>query len=174
MKKINPIIVFVFFTLFQPLNVFAQGASSGADVWTRAFEQWGLFTPHEDYCDSTEVFISVGGTSSRGFCMEINERSSATWVTARDNCAGDKKRLPEPGEFKWACGNATGLNDMTDNYEWSSNFPESLLHYSGTATTGGLVVPYIGNGNCDTANVGWVARSTGGGLAESVAYRCVR
>lgn len=147
----------------------------GADLWTQTFEQWGLFTPHEDYCDSsTEVFVSISGTASRGFCMEKNERTAATWDTARDTCASDKRRLPEPGEYKFACVNATGLNNMTDDYEWASNFSYPIAAYNGSSSVGAIGAAYIGNGNCYTGSIGWIAYSAGGGSQESKPYRCVR
>jgi hypothetical protein len=89
----------------------------GSDMWTRDFEQRGLFTPHHDNCNSsTEAFVSVAG-SGRGYCMEKSERTSETWEIARNNCATDGKRLAEPAEWKIACSQAgtLGLSDMTGN-----------------------------------------------------------
>lgn len=104
--------------------------------------------------------------------MEKDERSSATWEAARDDCAEDKKRLPEPGEFKWACKNVTGLNDMTNDYEWASNYVQGYLTGSGNGN--GVASIQMGNGNCVTANTGWVAYSIAPGTETSRVYRCVR
>jgi len=152
-------------------DVVAEGVGTGADMWTRTFEQWGLFHPHDDFCDSsTEVFVSMGGTSNRGFCIEKNERTATTWEAARDDCATDKKRLPEPGEFRYACVNAAGLNNMTDDYEWASNFAVPQCH---STTACGVAVASFGNGGCGYGNFSYFGRSdTGSGV--SFPYRCIR
>lgn len=150
--------------------VHAQGAGAGDDMWIRTFEQWGLFTPHEDYCDSsTEVFVAISGTASRGFCIEKDERTAAAWEAARDDCASDKKRLPEPGEWKYACVNAVGLNNMTDDDEWVSNFALPFAASPGrlaSAAAGGY------SGSCADISHGIVG-SYGAG-SHSLVYRCVR
>lgn len=106
-----------------------------------------------------------------GVCIEKDERVAATWEVARDDCASDKKRLPEPGEWKFACNNGTGINSMTDDFEWASNFGITTDDYVGGA---GIVVPKMGNGACKRASFDFVAWSTAGGAEASLPYRCVR
>lgn len=152
-------------------DVLAEGVGNGSDMWTRTFEQWGLFQPHDDFCDSgTEVFVAVSGTANRGFCFEKDERTATTWEAARDDCATDKKRLPEPGEFRFACVNAGGLNNMTDDYEWASNF-HTLIDTGGYA---GASVIVMGDTGCSRATSKWFGYNQAGGLASSQPYRCVR
>lgn len=158
--------------LMSPFVAMADGAAHGTDMWTRTFEQWGLFNPHEDYCDSsTEVFVSISGSAQRGFCIEKNSRTAATFEDARDDCASDKKRLPESAEWKFACKNAAGLSGMTGgsttDYEWTSNFPILLYGH-------GLAAPVHGYTNCYGGNFGWVSYSGGTGTEDSYTYRCVR
>src|SRR5262249_34727809 len=123
-------------------------------------------------CDSsTEVFVSISGSASQGYCIEKAERTAATWEAARDTCAANKKRLPEPGEYKFACANAAGLSDMTDDFEWVSNFPITISEYSATF---GIVVPKLGLGTCYRASYDYVGWSSGSGAQGSLPYRCVR
>jgi hypothetical protein len=126
--------MFMLLVALTPIVARAEGSASGSDMWTRIFEQWGLFHPHANFCTSaSEAFITISGSASQGFCIEKTERTAATWDVARDTCAADKKRLPEPGEWKFACVNGTGLSDMTDDYEWASNFPLIIGDYTGGA-----------------------------------------
>lgn len=153
-----------------PTYAFADSAGGhGSDMWTRTFEQWGLFTPHEDYCDSsTEVFVAVSGTAQRGFCIEKNERQTAVYEDARDDCAADKKRLPEPVEWKFACKNAAGLSNMTDNqFEWAGNYP---ILFDGA----GMSAARIGKNSCIEGSRAWIVYSGTGGQEDSYPYRCIR
>lgn len=147
----------------------ADSSGMGTDMWTRTFDQWGLYTPHEDYCDSTEVFIAVSGTGTRGFCIEKDERNAAEFEVARDDCASDKKRLPEPGEWKFACMNYVGLNNMTDDSEWMGNHSWIQL---GTTTAIGVAAIVGGNGGCKYGAFDWLLKSNG--APGSYSYRCVR
>lgn len=171
MKKKIAIAVLSLLVSFE--MALADSAANGTDMWTKAFEQWGLFTPHEDYCDSSsEEFISISGSASRGFCIEKSERTADTWEDARDACASLKKRLPEPGEWKFACAHGTSLSNMTDDYEWASNFLGNAEYgLSGTGYYGYGAIR-IGDGNCYTASIGWMATSTS--IEESLPFRCVR
>ncbi len=169
MKKI---IAIVLFGLALQSSAYAEGVGLGSDMWTRIFEQWGLFHPHENYCDSsTEAFISISGSASQGFCIEKNERSAAKWETARDTCATNKKRLPEPGEFKFACYNGTGLSNMTDDWEWGSNFWH--LMFDSTNIVGSISTAILGSGACGRGAYGYIS-ANGSGPEESYVYRCVR
>ena len=157
--------------LLAPSFAHADGVAYGVDMWSRAFEQWGLFTPHVNDCDSsTEVFIQVAGTNSRGFCMDKNERAALKWTAARDDCAADQKRLPEPAEFQVACDNPpAGLTNMTDALEWVGNFP--MVH-SGSVSGDGTVASTAGNGSCGMGSWGSVAMNSGSPSTNE--YRCVR
>lgn len=158
-------------TVFCLLSLPAVCIAAGGDMWSEMFAQQGLFIPHRDFCDSsTEVFVAIGETANRGFCIEKSERTATTWVEARQDCSEDGKRLPEVAEFQYACNNATGLSDMTDDREFASNFP-SVLNFS--TGTGGTVVPVVGNGGCDRGTWSFVAWGTSPYI-ESNAYRCVR
>src|SRR5262245_56375471 len=105
-------------------------AQVGLDMVNHEMISVGLYTPHRNNCNgTTEAFVAVGqnGTGgNRGFCIEKDERDGTgkSWEDARQDCAGDGMRLPEPAEFKVACESAggLGLNDMTNNWEWTSNF----------------------------------------------------
>ncbi len=175
MSRTRKMILYAVLTILSTgslVSARAEGSALGTDMWTRIFEQWGLFHPHENYCDSTtEAFITISGSASQGFCIEKDERVAATWEVARDDCASDKKRLPEPGEWKFACNNGTGINSMTDDFEWASNFGITTDDYVGGA---GIVVPKMGNGACKRASFDFVAWSTAGGAEASLPYRCVR
>jgi hypothetical protein len=157
------------FSLLTTSTLVAESSSKGTDMWTRVFDQWGLFTPHENYCDTTEEFFSVSGTSSRGFCMEKNERSAETWEDARDACAADRKRLPEPGEWKFACRTGSSLTNMSNNWEWASNFAIDAITPTGA---GGASASIAGAGGCSYGSVDWINRNDG--TVASNAFRCVR
>jgi hypothetical protein len=171
MNKIRALILTAIATFGFQSAALAEGSATGSDMWTRIFEQWGLFHPHEDYCDSsTEAFITISGSASQGFCIEKNERNAATWDVARDDCASDKKRLPEPGEFKFACNNGVGLSNMTDDFEWASNFTVTIHDHTGGA---GLTAAKMGSGGCHKGSYDFVAWNNGAS-AGSLPYRCVR
>lgn len=74
------------------------------DMWDGYFAERNLFTPHSNFCDSsTEAFVAVGPNGD-GFCIEKDERTASDWDVAKATCANLKKRLPEPAEYKYACG----------------------------------------------------------------------
>ena len=170
MKNIGPSFLFLIFAL--PVIAFADGVAVGSDMWTAWMDKEGLFSPHIDYCDSsTEAFIAVEPGGVKGFCMEKDQRGYTTWEEARATCVGLRKRLPEPGEFRYACTRAAslGLDDMiTANGEFSSNFP--ITFYSGSPW--GITVSYSGMVNCNYSAHSWVTNSNGS--SESHNYRCVR
>lgn len=98
----------------------------GSDFWTGSMAP-ELFQLHENggarACSATEKFVTVRG--NLGFCIDANESASGSldWEDAREVCAAAGKRLPEPAEYKFACqAGISGLNDMTDDNEWASNF----------------------------------------------------
>lgn len=141
-------------------------------MWVEMFKQQGLFTPHSDICDASEVFIPMYSGSSVGFCIEINERSADLFTSARATCASVGKRLPEPSEWLVACQTpSSGLNNMTNGAEWSTNFSK----YIKNATYGGYFAMFLGNGGCITSQLGVVAtESWTGHSQQSFAFRCVR
>ena len=139
-------------------DVFAQALpSTGADAWISQMRRQDLFQAHLNDCDtSTEAFISVGATN-RGFCIEKAERTAASWLDARETCLAAEKRLPEPAEFQSACNQAAtlSLSNMTDDWEWASNFArdfafESTYRY-------GVGTPRMGNPGCNRGSIGWIA-----------------
>lgn len=149
--------------------------AAGSDSITNLMGKENVFMPHEDDCGTGEEFIKIwdneDGTDI-GFCMEEDERTAAEWTAARDTCLNAGMRLPEPGEFKFACENNVGLNDMTDtDWEWVSNFATHLATDDSTPNAG-ISVPVSGHTDCDTASTGWSASTNG--TAASYAYRCVR
>lgn len=135
-----------------------------------------LFTPHRDNCDTTEVFVEVytdDNSVQFGFCIDKDEHSSGAkqWEEARDICVSEGKRLPEPGEYKFACNNATGLNNMTDDWEFASNFARSWRDSFGGNVTGAVTVA-AGNGGCPRLTQPLVANALGG--KDTMVFRCVR
>ena len=154
-----------------------RGQSFGSDMITNEMALLGLWNAHENNCNSNEGFIPLFTGSSRGFCIEKNERSARQWISARRDCLSNGKRLPEAGEWLVACTFASdlGITQMTgNNHEWSSNFPRYLPYYSsGSTIQYGYYVPLLGNEGCNFASWGWLAHKTNGGSAGSHAYRCV-
>lgn len=143
----------------------------GADMWTGYMGRNGYFVPHYDDCDPAgEAFVAVA-PDGKGFCMEKSERSSTTWEEARNACMQLGMRLPEAGEYKFACKRAAtlGLSAMTGAMEWSSNFavPETW-----GSSFSGSVAQVAGRHGCGTVGWDWVGR--GDGQEVSHPYRCVR
>ena len=161
------------FSMLLATDVFAQALpSTGADAWISQMRRQDLFQAHLNDCDtSTEAFISVGATN-RGFCIEKAERTAASWLDARETCLAAEKRLPEPAEFQSACNQAAtlSLSNMTDDWEWASNFArdfafESTYRY-------GVGTPRMGNPGCNRGSIGWIA--TTDAVVDTLPYRCVR
>lgn len=152
-----------------PRVAIAEGAGLGTDMWTRQFEQWGLFHPHANFCDSTtEVFVNVGG-SGQGYCLEKTERGTTDFVAAREDCAQDRKRLPEPAEFFAACGVAGFTNDSTA-FEWASNFTHYVFYNTTNLGIGAFIAG--GNSSCTKGNSGYVSHYSAG--LNTHQYRCLR
>lgn len=155
---------------------FTQWSSpaAGSDSITNLMGKENLFMAHEDDCVTGEEFIKIwdneDGTDI-GFCIEEDERVAAEWSDARDTCINADMRLPEPGEFKLACDNGVGLNDVTDDWEWVSNFATQLATDDATPNAGSAV-PIGGNGGCNYGSSDY-ATSTSGTIG-SLVYRCVR
>lgn len=144
-------------------------------MWNQAMSGLGLFTPHRDDCSTeTEVFVKVYAENSVdfGFCIEKEERVAEQWEDAKHTCLSQKKRLPEPAEFKYACDSASGLNNMTDDREWASNFAKFEFYENGHTSYRVLVAPGAGEGACHRVMFGSVFHSVGG--ATSYPFRCVR
>ena len=149
---------------------------SGSDMWTGIMVKNGLFTPHEDDCITGETFISLHTDEygvAQGFCIDNNEDSGGakTWTEARSACLAISKRLPEPGEFKHVCLNVGGVSNLTDDYEWTSNFSQNTA-IDDTNGRQGVASPAMGNGSCSKATAGWAASSDGS--ESTLAFRCVR
>ena len=177
--KIQNIILCTSIALF-PLSAVAEeyieysAPAAGSDAVTVLMGKEGLFNAHEDDCSASEEFIkmwdNVDGTDI-GICVEEDERTAAEWSDARDTCVNADMRLPEPGEWKFACDNGTTLNTMTDDWEWSSNF---AIHFfaSGATPASGVAAPISGNGSCNYGSTDWA--SSVDGTVGSRVYRCVR
>ena len=106
-----------------------------------------------------------------GYIIERNERTATYWELAKQICLQNNMRLAEPFEWKLACKNATtwSLNNMTDNWEWASNF--ALPMYAGSYD-GVVAAIFGGRSGCSSATWGWVGYDTG--FENSYAFRCVR
>lgn len=129
-------------------------AGQGTDMWTQAMSGLRLFTPHRDDCNATtEVFVKVYENTNNvdfGFCIENDERSGGTvqWEDARKACLDDGIRLPEPGEYKYVCDSIAGVNNMTDDWEWVSNFAAQLATDDASPNVG-TAVPVGRNAGCN-------------------------
>jgi hypothetical protein len=149
-------------------QAFAQGM--GIDMTNHQMLSNGLFLPHPNYCNSTtEVFVPYGDNTAKGFCIEKNERGTGTWDFARQDCAADSMRLPEGSEFTWACQNAAGLSNMTDDAEWTTNFTSAFT----SGGTNGRWYQTSGNGDCRQSTL-QADGSTANDEPNDKSYRCVR
>ena len=159
--------------------------SLGTDMTTQAMSGLRLFTPHRNNCDDTttptEAFVKIYTNSNNvdfGFCIDIDEHSSGSkeWEDARLECLDDGKRLPEPGEFKLACDAAgtLGLNNMTDDWEWSSNYwlPHRLTYAISGSYHHGQITTRAGGGGCKAKANAWIGNTLSG--SDSFVFRCVR
>lgn len=151
-------------------------AAQGSDMWTQAMSGLGLFTPHRDDCNvTTEVFVKVyaENTVDFGFCIDKDEHSAGSlqWEDARHTCIGEGKRLPEASEWKYACDSIAGLNSLTDNNEWITNFP--ILMERPTNNKRGPAVHAGGGGGCNKSTFSHIMRDDGLGVS-STNFRCVR
>lgn len=152
-------------------------SGGGTDVWTTTMAGLGLFRAHRDNCNATtEVFVKVYTNASSvefGYCIDKDEHSAGAvqWEDARKECLDDGKRLPEPGEWKYSCDSVTGLNNMTDDWEWSSNFHSNIWKPTGDIRNGatGLIA---GSGNCKKSAHGWVGSTAT--YSDTFTFRCVR
>lgn len=146
------------------------GPALGTDMWTGYMARTALFVPHYDNCDTaTEAFVAVS-PDGKGYCIEINERAAIHWDEARHTCLQLNKRLPEPGEFKFACTRRTqlGLQNMTNNKEWASNFALPMAR----ETFSSIGASSMGLNDCVTADWSFIG-ATGSFSSHDRAYRCV-
>jgi len=78
-------------------------------------ERRGLDANDPAACPSETTEIQPGGD----VCIELVERGTVPWTTAKSMCASLGRRLCADAEWFTACVNATGLVDMIDGgYEW--------------------------------------------------------
>lgn len=149
----------------------SHGSASGTSVLTAYMDSVGLFSPHDaGVCDGTEAFVALFPGSTKGYCIEKNERTALFWTDAVRTCLSLGKRLPEAYEWQVACDNAGGLgmNDMLGNYEWAGNFAVWI-------TGQGVGIPTFGGSTCGYSVEGWLAiNGTGSGNRSSQVFRCVR
>jgi hypothetical protein len=149
----------------------------GSDFWTGTMAP-ELFQMHENAgdraCAVTELFVPVRG--NLGFCITGSENAAGAleWEDAREACASVGKRLPEPGEYKFACQRGVpGLTDMGDDFEWVSNFPIVMPRTDASQPAiGAVIVPVAGNGSCNSMSRNFIGRSDNAAPA-SHAFRCV-
>jgi hypothetical protein len=141
----------------------------GTAMMTAYMDSIGLFRPHGNNCSASEAFVPLWSGASVGYCIEKTERAGAYWTDAIRTCLSVGKRLPEPWEWQVACDNAAtlGLSNMTNNWEWASNF--ALPMSDGSFYGAGAAV--FGNGGCNRADWGWLGTNTG--YRASLAFRCV-
>jgi hypothetical protein len=148
---------------------------AGTDMWTQAFSGLRLYTPHRDDCNATtEVFVKLYTNSNSvdfGYCIDKDEQAAQEWEDARQTCLDSSKRLPEPAEWKVACDIGTGLNNMTNAYEWAGNTNFFAWKPNGNLSQnwGALL---MGNGTCKTAAHSGMASLYA--ASGSYAFRCVR
>ncbi len=155
-------------------------AGQGTDMWTQAMSGLRLFTPHRDNCNtSTEAFVLVYTNSNNvdfGFCIDKDEHSAGAldWEEAKHECLQDGKRLPEPGEYKYACNRAgtLSLNDMTDDAEWSTNF-WLIQRKPYSDWWSGVMATNAGSGGCERGGNTPIVRNNSAG-SPSLPFRCVR
>lgn len=142
---------------------------SGEDMWSNPSES-KLYSPHVNNCDTTEVFIRVGG-GDLGYCIEKTERATPLqWEDARQACAQDGKRLPEPAEYIYACDNPpSGLINMTGNWEHIGNKSTLFKDNSGITV---MANPALGYRSCYDATISVIATSSSQNWPGL--YRCVR
>ena len=104
-----------------------------------------------------------------GWIVERDERpgGAVAWDEARAQCLLSGMRLLEPFEYRVSCRNAGpfGINDMVDDYEYSSNSAQFSPTSPGSISTG-----ILGGGSCDFGTLRFVANSTGG--SDTASYRC--
>ena len=156
--------------LATELSANYTGPALGSDMWTGYMGRAGLFVPHYDDCDPVgEAFVAVS-PDGKGYCMEVGERGAIHWDEARNTCLQQGKRLPEPGEFKFACARRSqlGLQNMIGDQEWASNFSTPMARETFSA----VGVSIMGRDDCETAGWGFVGSTAYG--AQDRTYRCVR
>lgn len=184
----NALRAFALATLLTPTLTFASAAGDptvlpgstqvgqpgmGGDMYTQAMTQLGLFNVHRDDCvTASEVFVEVytdDNSVQFGFCIDKNEHAagSVNWENARDECMEDGKRLPEPGEMLQALNTvAVSLNDDGEDYEWSSNFYNTMA-ISTTSSVCAALIYNSSRGGC-----GYIGSATS--QVSSFPFRCVR
>ena len=176
MKALRCLLLLIAVVTLPTLAMKAHAQSGGpGDMWTAYAEKIGAASPHVNYCNSSEVFVAIGG-GSLGFCMDKDQSASAAeWTDAKDTCAASGKRLPEPAEFKFACQNPpSGLVNMTSDPEWASNSSTVIHFYNGSTNLERIVVPLMGNGSCYNGDQADTANSSNTSANTSFKYRCVR
>lgn len=151
------------------------GVALGSDFWTGSMSP-ELFQLHENggasVCTGSEVFVTVRG--ALGFCIDANENAAGAqeFEDARETCGAAGKRLPEPAEYKLACqAGIGGLSNMTDDYEWSSNFWH-ILRNPQTPYAMFISTAAMGNGSCTTGRFYHIAGEPA--ISSTQPFRCVR
>lgn len=81
-------------------------------------------------CPSGWTMIGTSGRTTT-FCIETNERSATTYLSAKSTCTGlddsthGRAHLCTHNEWHMACERGTGLSNMTNNWEWVADLGDS-------------------------------------------------
>ena len=114
-----------------------------------------------------------------GWIFERFEREGGvgtSWVTAKSECLQDGMRLPEPFEWGLACESADlwAIENMTDNWEWSSNSALVVRrNYDHGTDFVDIAAITMGHEGCSAGNYGSIARNDNNSESD-LRYRCVR
>jgi len=166
----------LFFPLQQQANAQSEAVLGNVMLTTYMVSQ-NMFTPHSDNCGD-DAWVPLFSGATVGFCIEKNERAAINWIDAVRTCLQAGKRLPEPAEWQLSCYHAgtLGLLNMTNNFEWVSNFSQgyNLVDASSPQSDSPvkIAVTITGNGSCEKSSLGLLA--TGDETEDVVHYRCVR
>jgi len=77
---------------------------------------------------------------NKNYCIEINERDSLDFYSATVVCGDLNSRLCTWSEWKYACSNIPGINDLVGNFEWIDD--------AGNYTGGYICAKVIGGASC--------------------------
>ncbi len=125
-------------------------------VWTK------LSTGGAAIVSCPSGFTSVNAS----YCIETNERTAATFVTAYNICGNiaPGAHMCSLSEWHTACSTASGLSNMTNNFEWVDEMDSGQNNFSFTRA---LV---IGSGGCGAGSNQMNINNAA--IANTNVYRC--